>query len=90
MLTNPEFCSNTMRGHRNGKTRVFEMYERLQEEFGRCYLEEVNTLLLEGTGSLFQHHDYVSRQTKPNSFQDLWAGLVWFLNLTTENLPWER
>lgn len=74
----------------SGRTRVFEMYERLQEGFGRCYLERVNTLALERTGSLFQPHDYVSRQTKPNSFQDPRAGLVWFLNLTAETLTWGR
>lgn len=39
MLTNPEFCSNAMRGHGddNCGTRVFEMYERLQEGFERRY-----------------------------------------------------
>lgn len=48
--------------------------------------ESLHSLPLGRAGSLFQPHDYVSRQTKLNGFQEPWAGLVWFLNLATEIL----
>lgn len=88
MLTNPEFCSNTVRGQR-WQLRNRSVWD-VWKVTGRCYLEGVNALPLERTDSLFQPHDCVSRQTKPNCFQDPQAGLVWFLNLATESLTWGR